>query len=75
MIQSSQANNRSNNMQDFQVIPFDFCSTEVTIVAASEKGKAEFARRFGPACISINLRKSSAHDWAVGLAKSGFTVA
>jgi len=62
-------------MQDFQVTTFDFSSTEVTIVAASEKGKAEFARRFGPACISINVRKSTAPDVAAKIEAAGFSIA
>ena len=43
-------------MQDFQIQPFDFSATQATIVANSEKGKAEFARRYGDSCISINVR-------------------
>ena len=46
-------------MQDFQIQPFDFSATQATIVASSEKGKAEFARRYGDSCISINVRKSA----------------
>ena len=68
------ANNRRNKMQDFQIQTFDFASTEVTIIAASEKGKAEFARRFGPACISINVRKSSAPDIAATIEEAGFSI-
>jgi hypothetical protein len=62
-------------MQDFQIQTFDFASTEITIIAASEKGKAEFARRFGPACISINVRKSTAPDVAAKIEAAGFSIA
>jgi hypothetical protein len=62
-------------MQDFQIQAFDFASTEVTILATSEKGKAEFARRFGPACISINVRKSTAPDVAAKIEEAGFLIA
>ena len=61
-------------MFDFQVVPFDFASTEVTIVAQSERGLQLFADRYGFACTSIKVRKSSAPDVAEQIEALGFTI-
>ena len=61
-------------MTDFQIAAFDFNSTEATIVASSEKGKAELARRYGDSCISINVRKSALPEVANKIASCGFTI-
>ena len=61
-------------MIDFQITAFDFNSTEATIVASSEKGKAELARRYGDSCISINVRKSALPEVAKKIENCGFTI-
>lgn len=61
-------------MIDFQITTFDFNSSEATIVASSEKGKAELARRYGDSCISINVRKSALPEVAKKIESCGFTI-
>ena len=61
-------------MQDFQIQPFDFNATQATIVASSEKGKAEFARRYGDSCISINVRKSALPEVSLKIQAAGFSI-
>jgi hypothetical protein len=61
-------------MTDFQITAFDFNSSEATIVASSEKGKSELARRYGDSCISINVRKSALPEVAKKIESCGFTI-
>jgi hypothetical protein len=65
---------KGNKMIDFQITAFDFNATEATIVANSEKGKAELARRYGDACVSINVQKSALLEVAKQIENCGFTI-
>jgi hypothetical protein len=56
-------------MPDFQVLPFDFSSTEVTFVALNDAAKA---RIYGG--LSVNVRKSAAPGFADRLQADGFKV-
>ncbi len=51
-------------MVDFTFLPSDFNSTEITVVANSKDAKQYLAERYGIGCISINIRKSAAPDFA-----------
>ena len=75
MIQSSQANNRRNKMQDFLIIHAEFSATEFTIEPASEKGIKEFQRRFGECCTSINVKKSHLPHYVGEIKRAGFLIA
>jgi hypothetical protein len=57
------------NMADFQVLPFDFASTEATFVALTEA-----AKKYLGGGISVNVRKSAAPDFAERLEAKGFKV-
>ena len=57
------------NMADFQVLPFDFASTEATFVALTEAAKKRLDGAF-----SINVRKSAAPAIAERLEAEGFKV-
>jgi hypothetical protein len=57
------------NMADFQVLPFDFASTEATFVAITEAAKKRF-----DGAISVNVRKSAASCFAERLEAEGFKV-
>jgi hypothetical protein len=51
-------------MTDFTFSPADFNSTEITVVANTPDAKQYLAERFGFACVSINIRKSAAPEFA-----------
>ena len=48
---------------DVRVLPFDFAATEITVEAASEKGRGFFASMFGAGAVSVNMKKSAAFDF------------
>jgi hypothetical protein len=48
---------------DVRVLPFDFEATEITVEAASEKGRGFFASMFGAGAVSVNMKKSAAFDF------------
>jgi hypothetical protein len=56
-------------MADFQVLPFDFASTEVKILAMTAAAKA---RIYGG--VSVNVMKSAAPDFVDQLEAEGFRV-
>lgn len=62
-------NLKEANMADFQVLPFDFASTEATFVALTEG-----AKNYLGGGISVNVRKSAAPDFAERLEAEGFKV-
>jgi len=60
-------------MLDFSFLPSDFNATEITVVANTPNGRQYLADRYGAACISFNVRKSTAPDVADKLEIAGFT--
>ncbi len=60
---------------DIRVLPFEFAATEITLEAASEKGRALFASMFGSGAASVNMKKSSAFDFERFAAQKGLVVA
>lgn len=51
-------------MADFTFLPSDFNSTEITVVANTQYAKEYLAERYGVGCVSLNVRKSSAPEFA-----------
>lgn len=51
-------------MTDFTFSPADFNATEITVVANTTEAKEYLAQRYGSACVSINIRKSAAPEFA-----------
>lgn len=51
-------------MTDFTFLPSDFSSTEITVVANTPQAKDYLAQRYGLGCVSINIRKSAAPEFA-----------
>ena len=51
-------------MTDFSFLPTDFASTEITVVANTSDAKEYLAQRYGVGCVSINIRKSAAPEFA-----------
>ena len=51
-------------MTDFTFSPADFNSTEITVVANTPDAKEYLAQRYGVGCVSINIRKSAAPEFA-----------
>ena len=56
-------------MADFQVLPFDFTATTVTVVASSQAAKARL-----DGGISVEIRKSAAQQFIDKLEAEGFQV-
>lgn len=55
---------KESEMTDFSFLPTDFASTEITVVANTQDAKQYLAERYGFACVSINIRKSAAPEFA-----------
>ena len=51
-------------MTDFTFSPADFNATEITVVANTSDAKEYLAQRYGVGCVSINIRKSAAPEFA-----------
>jgi hypothetical protein len=51
-------------MVDFTFLASDFNSTEITVVANTQDAKQYLAERYGAACVSLNVRKSAAPEFA-----------
>jgi hypothetical protein len=51
-------------MTDFTFSPTDFSSTEITVIANTKDAKEYLAERYGFGCVSINIRKSAAPEFA-----------
>ncbi len=51
-------------MTDFTFQTSDFNSTEVTILANTQNAKEYLAERYGVGCVSLNVRKSAAPEFA-----------
>jgi hypothetical protein len=51
-------------MTDFTFSPADFTATEITVVANTSDAKEYLAQRYGVGCVSINIRKSAAPEFA-----------
>ena len=60
---------------DVRVLPFDFAATEITVEAASEKGRGFFASMFGAGAVSVNMKKSTAFDFERFAAAKGMVLA
>lgn len=52
------------HMADFTFLPTHFNATEITLVANTQEAKNYLAERYGFACISLIIRKSSAPEFA-----------
>ena len=59
---------------DVRVVPFDFAATEITLEAATEKGRAFFAAMFGAGAASVNMKKSAAFDFERFAGQKGLVV-
>jgi hypothetical protein len=55
---------KESAMTDFTFSPTDFASTEITVVANTQDAKEYLAERYGFGCVSINIRKSAAPEFA-----------
>jgi len=51
-------------MTDFTFLPSDFSSTTITVVANTPDAKQYLAERYGFGCVSIEIRKSAAPEFA-----------
>jgi hypothetical protein len=51
-------------MTDFTFSPADFNSTTILVVANTVDAKEYLAQRYGFGCVSIEIRKSSAPEFA-----------
>jgi hypothetical protein len=60
---------------DIRVLPFDFAATEITVEAASEKGRGFFASMFGAGAVSVNMKKSAAFDFERYATAKGIVIA
>ena len=60
-------------MTDFTFFWRDFNATTITVVANTDYAKEYLAERYGFACISINIRKSSAPELADSFEFQGLT--
>ena len=60
---------------DIRILPFNFASTEITVEAASEKGRSLFASLFGSGAVSVNLPKSKALDFERFAEQKGMVLA
>jgi len=60
---------------DVRVLPFDFAATEITVEAASEKGRGFFASMFGAGAVSVNMKKSAAFDFEKFAEAKGIVIA
>ena len=60
---------------DIRVLPFDFAATEITVEAASEKGRGFFASMFGTGAVSVNMKKSAAFDFEKFAEQKGMVLA
>ena len=60
---------------DVRVLPFDFAATEITVEAASEKGRGFFASMFGAGAVSVNMKKSAAFDFERFAEAKGMVIA
>lgn len=60
---------------DIRILPFNFASTEITVEAASEKGRSLFASLFGVGAVSVNMPKSKAFDFERFAEQKGMVIA
>lgn len=60
-------------MTDFTFSPASFNDTTILVVANTQAAKQFFAERFGPGCVSIQIRKSGAPDLAETLESKGYS--
>jgi hypothetical protein len=51
-------------MTDFTFSPTDFNATTITVVANTVDAKEYLAQRYGAGCISLEIRKSAAPEFA-----------
>jgi len=51
-------------MTDFTFLPSDFSSTTITVVANTSAAKEYLAERYGFGCVSVEIRKSAAPEFA-----------
>ena len=51
-------------MTDFTFSPSDFNSTTILVVANTTDAKEYLAQRYGVGCVSIEIRKSAAPEFA-----------
>jgi hypothetical protein len=51
-------------MVDFIFLNTDFNSTDITVVANTKDAKEYLAERYGFGCVSLNVRKSKALEFA-----------
>ena len=51
-------------MTDFTFLPSDFSSTTITVVANTFAAKEYLAERYGFGCVSVEIRKSAAPEFA-----------
>ncbi len=60
---------------DFTFLAADFSSTTITLVANTKLAKEYLAKWYGIGCVAINVRKSSAPNFAETLEFEGLTYA
>ena len=51
-------------MTDFTFSPIDFNATTITVVANTVNAKEYLAQRYGVGCVSVEIRKSAAPEFA-----------
>jgi hypothetical protein len=51
-------------MTDFTFSPTDFSATTITVVANTTDAKEYLAQRYGAGCVSLEIRKSAAPEFA-----------
>jgi hypothetical protein len=51
-------------MTDFTFSPADFNATTILVVANTSEAKEYLAQRYGVGCVSVEIRKSSAPEFA-----------
>jgi len=62
-------------MTDFTFFPTDFNSTRILVIANTIDAKEYLAQRYGVGCVSIEVRKSAAPEFADSFEFQGLSYA